>query len=226
MKISLLTPTRNRPHSMQSGIYMILNTGNGHFYIGSTNSFSRRSKKHKTLLTTLKHPNKHLKNAYACYGADLFEFLVLEYVPDELLTIREQEYLNGCYDGGVNCYNQSKDVYSMMRGRKHSKETIAKMSGLNNHRFGKPMLPEIKEKLSALFTGTKRPDVSIRAKRNKYRAKLHDICLLSPKHEKYGPIFDLVEFCAKHNLDQRTMYRLMDGSRKSHKGWKITGVAL
>lgn len=94
MKISLLTPTRNRPHAMQSGIYMILNLVNGHYYIGSTNNFFKRSTKHKTLLTTRIHPNNHLKNAYACYGSDSFEFLILEYVPSDLLCVREQEYLN------------------------------------------------------------------------------------------------------------------------------------
>jgi len=224
MKISLLTPTRNRPHAMQSGIYMILNTLNGHYYIGSTSNFAQRSRKHKTLLTTGKHPNKHLNNAYACYGADSFEFLILEYVSIELLLAREQEYLNDYYDGGINCYNQSKNVHSTMRGRTHSEETIAKMSGPNNHRFGKPMTLETKEKLSALFAGTKRPDVAIRAKSNKYGVKQHNICLLSPNQEKHGPIFDLVLFCEVHSLDRRTVYRLIAGSRKSHKGWTLTGV--
>lgn len=222
MKISLLTPTRGRPHAMRSGIYMILNLINGHRYIGSTNNFLNRARKHRTLMTTGKHPNKHLMNAFSLYGSNSFQFVVLEYAPVDRLLQIEQEYLNACYDNGVSCYNQSKEAQSAMKGRKHSLETLTKISGINNHRFGKRMSLHQKQLLSNMFTGSKRPDVSVRLKNNKLGAKLHDIKLISPTKEVHGPIFDLKEFCAIHKLDYRLVYRLIDGTRKSHKNWRVS----
>lgn len=62
----------------QSGIYIIRNTVNGHFYIGQAVVIKRRWQVHKAELRGNYHANKHLQSSWNMYGESAFEFLVLE----------------------------------------------------------------------------------------------------------------------------------------------------
>ena len=56
---------------------------------------------------------------------------------------------------------------------------------------------------------------------NGRRAKLHNVKLISPNGEIYGPIFNIEEFCRIHFLSASGLRHLISGKNKSHKGWKI-----
>jgi group I intron endonuclease len=65
---------------MPSGIYCILNTANGHRYVGQSVDLSRRKSYHFTALAKGIHKNRHLQAAWNRYGASCFLWSVLQVV--------------------------------------------------------------------------------------------------------------------------------------------------
>lgn len=77
-----------------SGIYAITNIVNGNRYIGSSANISQRWSGHKRALCKNTHHSRHLQNAWNKYGADSFEFSVIEYCETNQLLDREQFYID------------------------------------------------------------------------------------------------------------------------------------
>lgn len=102
-----------------SGIYMILNTLNGHFYVGSAVNFNRRYKHHLSRLQNSKHYNKYLQRAWNKYGEGAFEFKIITECPRENTISLEQYYL----DTLIPEYNICKQANSTL-GVKHSPEKL------------------------------------------------------------------------------------------------------
>ena len=124
-----------------SGIYKIVNTVNGKYYVGSSDQLYRRWQIHYNRLDGNRHENSHLQNAWNKYGEDAFQFIIVEVAePAHLLTI-EQSYLDICKSCPNSSYNISYDAVAPMRGRLHTNETKEKMSGSHkgsrNVMFGK-----------------------------------------------------------------------------------------
>lgn len=78
-----------------TGVYTITNLIDNKIYVGSTTvSFYFRKKKHFNSLKNNKHTNKHLQRAYNKYGAENFEFEILETCEKEYCTSTEQYWMN------------------------------------------------------------------------------------------------------------------------------------
>lgn len=78
----------------EAGIYQILNTQNGNFYIGSAVNIRKRLSVHKSFLQKGSHHNPHLQSAWNKYGSEAFEVYVLFVcAPDNLLG-HEQMFLD------------------------------------------------------------------------------------------------------------------------------------
>lgn len=144
----------------KSGIYKIINTKNGKFYLGSSKNLAQRKKKHKYELSKGTHHSSYLQNAYNKYGADSFKFVTIEYVDENKLLEVEQRYLDELkpYLEDIG-YNMSKMATNCVLtgekhwtyglpseehhwyGKKHTEETKKKISesqkGELNHRYGK-----------------------------------------------------------------------------------------
>ena len=75
---------------MSACIYCIENKVNGHCYIGQTINFQQRKLKHQSELRLNRHCNPHLQKAYNKYGAENFDFYIIEQV-DDYSTIGERE---------------------------------------------------------------------------------------------------------------------------------------
>ena len=70
----------------KSGIYLIINTINGKFYIGSSCDIPRRFRSHRKCLNKNTHDNIHLQNAWNKYGESNFSFeIYTNCFPNELL---------------------------------------------------------------------------------------------------------------------------------------------
>lgn len=108
---------------MNSGIYKILNLNNGKFYIGSTNNFSRRFSDHKSKLNNGIHPNIHLQSAWTNDGNTNFDIIILEECGVEILTEREQYYIDTLSPEYNFC-----PLARSSRGRPISDETRKKLS--------------------------------------------------------------------------------------------------
>jgi group I intron endonuclease len=77
---------------MSSGIYCILNTSNGHRYIGQSVDLSRRKSYHFTALAKGIHKNRHLQSAWNRYGAQTFKWEVLQVVSHPYLLDAQERY--------------------------------------------------------------------------------------------------------------------------------------
>lgn len=77
-----------------SGIYEIVNRTNGKRYVGSAVDIAQRWRQHRCELGKGRH-NPILQRAWLKYGAENFEFRIIEYVADKAALIeREQFYLD------------------------------------------------------------------------------------------------------------------------------------
>lgn len=132
--------------AMASGIYVILNIQNGHFYIGQTQNFRKRLRDHKSYLIRGTHPNHHLQSAWNKYGERAFRFVELECCSIEQLDEREQYYLD-LYAGKELCYNVATDAIAPKRGLTYtmSEETKQKIGNANR---GRHLTVEHRQKLS------------------------------------------------------------------------------
>jgi group I intron endonuclease len=137
---------------MKNVIYKIRNIVNGKFYVGSTVDSRVRFQTHKRRLKKGTHQSPHLQAAWDKYGEDCFKFEIVEYVDDpEKLLAAEQVWLDA-HAGKAYCYNWATDASAPMRGKKHTEEAKAKMTGMQpkgeaHYRFGKTLDEETRKKI-------------------------------------------------------------------------------
>jgi len=87
-------------------IYIIRNSVNGKFYIGSTNNYHKRKLRHFNQLRKNKHHSVYLQRAFNKYKEVNFEFILIETCYN--YQIREQELLNSI--DFKDSYNVSKSA--------------------------------------------------------------------------------------------------------------------
>lgn len=164
-------------------IYRIFNVVTEQFYVGSAVNFKRRRWEHLDALKKGIHHCSALQKAWTQYGADAFEFEVLEEVDDAVALTVEDTYL-AQHAGTPACYNtalttmqppsvdsatREKIRVAMLRlyadpanhprtGTQHTAETKAKISAAKRANpttpwLGKPRSVETKAKISAKQKG-------------------------------------------------------------------------
>jgi len=109
------------------GIYKIVNTVTGDFYIGSASNISIRKFAHFKKLREGTHANSHFQNAYCKYGEDVFRLEVVENCEKVKLVVREQYYIDTLRPS----YNKVLIVTKGTRGMRlgpRSEETKEKIS--------------------------------------------------------------------------------------------------
>lgn len=90
------------------GIYKIINTVNGKFYIGSSTNLRKRLYEHYRELNLGIHPNKHLQAAWVKYGKSGFKFQILETIKDTSnFTNIDLRNLETDYIQKTQCYTDS-----------------------------------------------------------------------------------------------------------------------
>lgn len=129
----------------KAGIYLWTHKESGKKYIGSAVDLSKRLKDYFSP-SYLKRAKNYICNALIFHTHSAFSLSILEYInisnlsKEEALQLiieREQFYLDLIFsEDESNTYNILKVAGSLL-GFKHSEKTIAKMSGENNHMFGR-----------------------------------------------------------------------------------------
>lgn len=113
-----------------TGIYAIHNTSTNKYYIGQARDIKHRWAQHKSRLKCGTHENKHLQASYDLYGADNFEYFVVEECSKQDMDTKEQVYI--CeYDSYYNGYNQDQGGAGC-KGYKHTEEELMKMRLIQN----------------------------------------------------------------------------------------------
>lgn len=110
---------------MKTGIYRILNTQNGHMYVGSAaTSFARRWNTHRRLLLKGKHYCKYLQNAWNMHGADAFVFEILEHTDRGMVIQRESDWIEQYKASGCTLYNTAPPAWSRLGGKYTVEERV------------------------------------------------------------------------------------------------------
>jgi group I intron endonuclease len=146
-------------------IYRITNMLTEDFYIGSTQSFERRTWQHRYDLRRNCHKNPHMQASWNKYGEDAFVFEVLEDVEDgDAMLEVENRYLHECV-GLPNCFNVNRDAVASRLGQTMSEKSRAQLSknrkgkaaGSDHYRYGQTVSEEIRVKISAAMAGRLSP---------------------------------------------------------------------
>ncbi len=175
-----------------TGVYCIRNKVNAKRYVGSGSHVGgtpacsgcrKRLTEHRKALEIGKHHNKFLQRAWDKYGADAFEFRVVETCPPDRCLEREQFWMdhwqsanpefgyNICSVAGSTLgVTPSDETRAKMRvkklGRKLSPEAIARIGEVTRERWKDP---EYKERLNATKIGRKRTGQALENVRNGHK---------------------------------------------------------
>lgn len=165
------------------GIYAFHSQVSSRRYIGQSRNLEVRRKEHIRSLARGDHHSRHLQRSYLLHGKESISYSVLEYCEIDVLTAREQYWLDwyrssGIYNSapaadsnfGVKWSDEARELRSIsQRGRKHSEEAKEKISTANlgrklsdGHiekmrltRIGKIPTAEARAKMSAARRGRK-----------------------------------------------------------------------
>ncbi len=136
---------------LASGVYCIHNKIDGKRYIGSAKNFKKRWDKHVSGLNKGEHPksgkrhsNLHLIRAWKLYGAESFEFLILECCLPRDCIEREQYWIDFHQATDLRYGYNINPTAGNCLGRRHSDETRIRLSIVNK---GKKLSDEHKAKL-------------------------------------------------------------------------------
>lgn len=143
-------PLLSRSLMRVAGIYKIQRSGTNKVYVGSAVNLHRRFRAHKALLAKGQHHSPKLQRAWSKHGAEVFEFSVLELVPDHAKLIEREQAWIDLLDA-VTHYNILPTAGSPL-GRVLSGETRAKISAIHKGKKRGPWTPEQRE---AIMSGVK-----------------------------------------------------------------------
>jgi len=153
---------------MASAIYAIVNQITRDMYIGSAVIVGRRWRAHRNALSKKCHHSVRLQRAYEKYGADVFDWEIVQFVNDPAKLIEYEQFWLDFFRPAYN----GRPIANSPLGTKHSTETRAKMSAaaknrafsdvhkqnLSKARKGAVISEEQKVKIRAALTGRKVSD--------------------------------------------------------------------
>ena len=139
----------------QSGLYVITNSETGKKYVGRAVCLRQRYNRHLNDLLKSKHSNKHLQRSFDKCGKDKFVFDIIEFCDKDILEQKEQVLLNEIQknkeqyynisftaSGPGNCLDETgrQKISDTLKGKKHSKDRVAKIVTASRNRQTKALL--------------------------------------------------------------------------------------
>ncbi|MDD4156596.1 MAG: GIY-YIG nuclease family protein [Candidatus Cloacimonetes bacterium] len=176
------------------GVYQIINLINDKTYIGSSIDVKNRWREHKTDLEKNRHHSIYLQRSWNKYGKANFVFSMLEECDRNELLDREQYYLDKFKSyKKENGYNIAKNTSAPMMGRKHSKETLVKLS-----------------------EGVRNRDSSVWVRgEDKFNAKFKDEDIINIKKLIYEN-YKIKDIAKIYNVKPNTITQIKTGERWNH----------
>jgi group I intron endonuclease len=111
-----------------SGVYRILHIASQKVYIGSSANIRARWATHRSSLAKGKHHSKHLQRAWDKYGAEAFEWSVIELAPPDRMLERETLHIALCGSTNPALGFNLAEVGGTCLGLKHTAEAKSRMS--------------------------------------------------------------------------------------------------
>lgn len=183
------------------GVYSILHRDSGKRYVGSSAKIGQRFTSH--INDGRKQSRSCIHRAIREYGADAFDFTLIEACDKDVLRVREKhwiEHFNSCsVDHGFNSHPDPTNLHDCighkqsavtierrtvkLRGKKRSPEICAKIASATRVAI-KPLTEEQRLKISAAHKGRTWP-------------KSRNDKILATKYLRYGPLGISPEAAAK-----------------------------
>lgn len=231
---------------MTQGVYEIVNLfdGKATAYVGSAVNVKRRWSRHRRELVGQKHHNEHLERAWHKYGAEAFEFCVIEEVADVAqLLEREQYWLDRYFEMPASVYNIARDAQAPMQGLALSdehkrkigeasqgrampeaaKSAISRSMMGNQNGLGHPCSEKKKQKISEALTGREFSD--------EWKRKIGaSVARPYPSfiHRETGEIIplgrNLSKLCQGRGWNRGAMCQVALGHKSSYKGWQLYAI--
>ena len=209
-------------------MYAIANTlAENTVYVGSTRQkpFTQRWEHHRWALRAGCHGNRYLQRAWNKYGADAFEFVVLEIVEDsQSVHNREHHWLDN--------YRESGSVYNLVLVPEKGPWYGKHLSKAHRQKIGKG--------LRGKHHSQKRRDAQGKSRRGKSlhnansRAKITLANMGNHNHALPYPAFfnmltgetipagtNLARMCREKGLSRAGLSLVKNGSRKCHMQWTL-----
>jgi hypothetical protein len=211
-----------------SGIYRILCTPTGQFYVGSAVNLHARWHRHRRSLRNGTHHSVYLQRAWNRHGEANFEFTVLEKAGPDALLSREQAWLDstGCARRavGFNIYPQAGSpgdtLARIWRGFYDPAGAPVTLFNLNDfcRRNGLDTssmirLSQGRSKLKSYKGWTHKNSVRKRDYVKRYEG------FIDPDGRTAATIINLAAFCREHALHKTHMVAVANGRITSHRGW-------
>ena len=116
------------------GVYLITNIQNNKNYVGKSLNIESRWKTHISHLKLKKHINADLQKEWDEYGEDTFTFKLLEVCSKDILTSRENHWIDifNAKEYGYN-FNNRKTSKKQWKSNTRKDEKIEKLMNLLNH---------------------------------------------------------------------------------------------
>lgn len=219
-----------------TGIYKIVNTINGHKYVGSAVDIESRWYRHKWNLNRNEHHSQKLQNSWNKNGADCFEFIVIEECAPtkEVLEELEQYWIDTLGAYGDTGYNMSQIVNRPMLGRVGKDSSSYGKRGMLSPLYGRKHSVESRALMSAATSGEKHPFFGLKGPDNpnygKKRTEEQRLKMsgknnpwygkFGPEHPTFGKKYTSEELLARSG-ENSSMY----GKHHSEKAKEKIGLA-
>lgn len=193
---------------MSGGIYAIHHLESDRQYIGSALNIAARWRLHRKQLKDGNHHCAHLQRAWNKYGAQAFEWTVLETCPAEQLLEREQHHL----DSTRRKYNSSPTA-SSPRGTKHRPEVVAAMRQRVLAAYGNPAFAERHRE-------AQRRRFEDPAQREAVKQRNSGVYRVTRPSGEVLEVRGITQFCRSEGLSVTQMTALARGARlQPYRGW-------
>lgn len=159
----------------ESGIYCAIHRSSGMCYVGSSLNIEVRRKRHIASAKAGKMPL--IQRALRAFGADSFDFEVLEFCGKEKLLARENFWIGFLQAATIDGFNTRRNPTAIY-DRTVSDVTRQRLSLAHKGRKGRPLSDEAKAKISKANKGRKREPIS----------EAHKEILRARKGVKLGPL--------------------------------------
>ena len=209
-----------RSYKMYGYIYKIENLLNSKLYIGQSIDIKSRKRKHFRALSTGKHHNFHLQNSFNKYGADFFNFNILNWANSkeeldklEVYFIKKYDTINrekgyNLQSGGSN--GKPSDEIRIKLVENNPRYWLGK-TGKQHFMYGRHLSKETKQKISESKKGKKQSE--------KDKQKRSDI---SPKYW-LGKSWHGFKGCVYAHKESKPWKKVWRSSIRYHNHRKILG---
>lgn len=234
---------------LNCGVYCFKNKINNKYYVGSSSNLRNRKSAHLNDLKNNKHHSIKLQRAYNYYGANNFEYQILECCEPEMLQQTETEWLR-FFNAYNNGYNSTDEVGAPWRGKRQPEEikkrqkcTPVKIIDPNGNvvedysvtnfskRYNLPnwcIMFVLKGKYFQ-YKGWRKYSKELEGIKfdpKEYHKSLglkSNVCRNYKLINPVGEIIqgkNIVQMCKKNNLDPGAIIRVLDGKIRHHRGWR------